>query len=178
MKRFIRSVLVTTASLGVLLAICLAYVYSVHISPDKIAFINAIFHRGVTDTLSDDYTFDIWKFGHKLEIPFEVSYTREVAVVLTFKNNHPTSGMHYSGRLLIQYYQGNRLVQSKLYSRYDSSPAYPGSQTNSIVLDTQVLPLHGGTGKHSVFIEVLEADPRFEQYQDGMKVQVQGTFSW
>ncbi len=178
MKSFLRCVLVTTASFGLLLATCLAYVYSVHISPETIAFINAIFNRGISDTLSDDYTFDIWKFGNKLEIPFDVGYTREVAVVLTFKDNFPTSGMHYSGRLLIQYYQGNRLVQSKLYSRLNSSAAYSGSTTTSITIDNQVLPLHGGSTKHSVIIEVLEADPRFEKYKDVMKVQVQGAFSW
>jgi len=105
-------------------------------------------------------------------------YTREFALVLDFKNRFPPGGTVYSGRLLIQYYQGNRLVQSKTYSKLDSHVSSPGSEQTSIVLDTQVLPLHGGTTAHSVVVGVLEADPRFSQYQDAMKAQVRGTFSW
>lgn len=178
MKSFFRSVLVVSTSLALLLALFAAYVLSVHASPKTLAFLNAIVHRGVADTLSDEHAFEIWKLGGKVEIPFDVRYTREVALALYFKDRLPPGGTVYSGRLRIEYYQGNRLVQSKTYSRLDSNTPYPGSTTNSVVLDTQVLPLHGGPTAHSVVIEVLEADPRFAEYKDAMKVQVRGAFNW
>lgn len=178
MKQFWRHVFIVFVALFLFFSSVFVYVVSVHLSPEKIAFVNAIFRRGVSDSLSEDYSFDIWNLGSTLEMPFTVDYTREVAVVLNFKNDFPPSGMTYSGRLLVQYYQGNRLVQSKVYSHHDSSVPYPGSETAAIILDTQVLPLHGGSAKHSVIIKVLEADSRFAKYKNSMKVQVRGSFSW
>lgn len=178
MKPFLRSVLVVSTSIALLVAALVAFLLVVHASPENMAFFNAIVHRGVSDTLSDEHPFEISRLGSKIEIPFDVRHTREVALVLDFKNRFPPGGTVYSGRLLIQYYQGNRLVQSKTYSKLDSHVPSPGSEQTSIVLDTQVLPLHGGTMAHSVVVEVLEADPRFAQYQDAMKAQVRGTFSW
>jgi hypothetical protein len=178
MKSFVRSVLIASASIGLLLGLFAAYVLSVHASPRTLAFLNAIVRRGVADTLSGEYPFAIWKLGSRIEIPFDVRYTREVALALYFKDHVPPGGTIYSGRLLIQYYQGNRLVQSKTYARLDSHTPHPGSTEASIVLDTQVLPLHGGPKAHSVVVEVLEADPRFAEYKDAMKMQVRGAFSW
>lgn len=178
MKSFFRSVLIVGTAIALLLGLFAAYVFSVHASPQTLAFLNAIVRRGVADTLSGESPFEIWKLGSKVEIPFDVRYTREVALALYFKDHFPPGGTIYSGRLRIQYYQGNRLVQSKTYSRLDSHTPYPGSSEASIVLDTQVLPLHGGPTAHSVVVEVLEADPRFAEYKDAMKMQVRGAFSW
>lgn len=178
MKPFFRSVLVASASIGTLVCILVAYLLIVHASPDQRAFFNSIAHRGISDTLSDEQPFEIWKLGSRVEVPFNVRYTREVAVVLDFKNRFPSGGTVYSGRLLLQYYQGNRLVHSKTYSKVDSHIPHFGSTQASIVLDTQVLPLHGGPMAHSVVVEVLEADPRFAEFQNVMKIQVRGTFNW
>jgi len=141
-------------------------------------FPNAFVHRGVSDALSDERPFEISRLGSKIEIPFDVRHTREVALVLDFKTRFPPGGTVYSSRLLIQYYQGNRLVQSKTYSKLDRHVPSPGNEQTSIVLDTQVLPLHGGPTAHSGLVKVLEVDPRFAQYQDAMRAQVRGTFRW
>lgn len=178
MKPFLRSVLVASTSIVALTSALVGFLLFVHASPEKYAAFNAIVHRGVSDTLSSEHTFEIWKLGSRVEIPFDVRHTREVAVVLDFKERFPSGGTVYSGRLLIQYYQGNRLVQSKTYSKVDNHVPRPGSTQPSIVLDTQVLPLHGGPTEHTVVVEVLEADARFEEFQDVMKIQARGTFNW
>lgn len=177
MKSFLRNVLVLFTALILVVGVVALSLSIVHISPEKMAFFNALTHRGVSDTLSDEKNCEIWRFGDHTEIPFDVRYTREVALALDFKNTLPPAGMFYSGRLLIRYYQGNRIVASKVYAKIDNGILRQGDQ-NLIILDTQVLPLHGGTSKHSVVVDVLQADPRFIKYKDAMKMQVRGTFSW
>ena len=178
MKSFFRSVLIVSSSLVLLLITVGSYLYLVHTPPKDVALINRILRRGSVDIISKDYSFMIWELGEKIEIPLTVPYTNTYALTLCFKDKFPPSSMIYSGRLLIRYYQGNTLVQSKTYSKTDTMYAVPGSMTDAIILDTQVLPLYGGPAEHSVVIEVKIADKRFEQYKDSMRINVRGFNDW
>jgi hypothetical protein len=178
MKSFFRSALILATALLMLLIASGSYLFLVHLPPKDLALMNRILRRGSVDIISQDHSFKIWEMGEKIEIPFTAPCTNTYSLQLSFKETFPPSGMIYSGSLLIRYYQGNTLVMSNTYSKMDTSRASQNSTTPSILLDTQVLPLYGGPAEHSVVIEVLTADKRFEQYKDAMRIHVRGHNDW